>query len=236
MCLVPSSDPARQAWVSVSQTRNLWAGGRVGALPQGPGLHYLPASGRPPRVGRGSTLRRWGQLGWGPLTGEAAASDQAGKGSSRYSALGEHPLSAHDLAGALGASCSTSPAALAQVLCQVPQRPPGGGSPPASGGRPRLRNRLEGQVGRWSPSLWQTCGPGTRGSKASDLFSGLRLWFGEPSAGATTLCSSPRQSPCGSSSSPDPVLGLKVNPACCLFPPPRPRRSASSLRVFMSFI
>lgn len=74
----------------------------------------------------------------------------------------------------------------------------------APGDNPRLRNRLEGQGGRWSPASGQTSGLGTGATKGFDIFSCPRLGLGVL----------PHLSlPAWSSSSPDLVLGLKVNPS-----------------------
>lgn len=129
----------------------------------------------------------------------AATSDQAGKGTAGT----QHLLGAlYQPAIQQGPPVPTS--ATLPWPRSFANPPAASGCRKVPGDNPRLRNRLEGQGGRWSPASGQTSGLGTGATKGFDIFSCPRLGLGVlPSLSL----------PAWSSSSPDLVLGLKVNPS-----------------------
>lgn len=162
----------------------------------------------------------------GPLTRGAAASDQQGRG-----AAGTQHL--------FGALCQPSiqPGPWEGACCATPPMLPWPrsfarlpsncltGRPPR--GQPRLRSRLEGQGGRCQP-LGRSVARAREAAQAS-VFS-----LAHVNPQRCHYLALPGASLPAWSSSPDLVLGLKVHPAHCLFPPSGP--SAPGLRASMSFI
>lgn len=84
------SDPARQAWVSVSRMRNCGVVGRA-ARPQSPGLHYLPAAH------------------WAPWQEEKLLLTDTKEEQQVLSTCQAPSVSLQLSQGASGACCSTSP-------------------------------------------------------------------------------------------------------------------------------
>lgn len=151
--------------------------GRVGILTRGrlspePRFTLPPCSRTGPRGWeRGSVLRGWGLLGRGGPGSGAAASDQAGKeAAGTHSAPVGRPLSASNPARG-----RRSPLRPPPPRCPGPD--PWPNAPAASrwkkapGGKPSLRERLEGQGGKWRPSLWAYQWPGHSGQQKASIFS-----------------------------------------------------------------
>lgn len=113
-CCVPGpcvpaapSDPARQAWVSVSRMRNCGVVGRA-TRPQGPGLHYLPAAHWARGWGRDCT-EGLGPAGSGPQQEEKLLLTGHERGAAGTWHIKAPSVSLQFSQGASGPCCSTSP-------------------------------------------------------------------------------------------------------------------------------
>ena len=159
-CLVPSSDPAGQAWDSVSQWRDLWEGWVE--LESSPGAACLlePRFMLPPWSGGRSALR-------GQLAGLGARTD--------------HLLPEHG-----GLLCGPQ-SCLTRVRSRATQQPPDGRRLPGAG--PGLK-QAGGSGGRMeSQPLGRPLAQGQGVAEEFGIFSCLRFASGgEPSGGTCPFC------------------------------------------------
>lgn len=170
--------------------------GSVGVLTQGrlppePRFTLPPCSRTGPRGReRGSTLR-----GRGPQTQEQLLLTRQEREQQILSTCWAPSIS---LQSSQGPPVPTSPTLPWPRSFANP--PAASGWRKVPGGNPRLRNRLEGQGGRWSPGLWADQWPRNRGSKRLRYFLLPKTW---------AWCSPPPQSPCLEQQLPRPSSGTE---------------------------